>query len=91
MDTTVIKSGEEFDTDSDSYSDSEFEYRHVQLPKAMMEHIPSRYFDRSDPDRPLLRLLLSKEWRSMGITQVRRVCPRPRRRLIVAEQRLETL
>lgn len=50
-----------------SYSDSEFEYRHVQLPKAMLKAIPKEYHDSS---KGTLKLLWEDEWRSMGITQV---------------------
>lgn len=51
-----------------SYNDSEFEYRHVQLPKAMLKAIPSEYHDKS---KGTLKLLWEEEWRAMGITQVR--------------------
>jgi hypothetical protein len=50
------------------YSDDEFEYRHVQLPKAMLKAIPSEYHDKS---KGTLKLLWEDEWRGMGITQVR--------------------
>ena len=50
-----------------SYSDSEFEYRHVQLPKAMLKAIPPEYHDKS---KGTLKLLWEEEWRAMGITQV---------------------
>lgn len=50
------------------YSDDEFEYRHVQLPKPMLKAIPKDYFDSS---KGTLKLLWEDEWRSMGITQVR--------------------
>ena len=50
------------------YSDSEYEYRHVQLPKAMLKVIPSDYHDKS---KGTLKLLWEDEWRAMGITQVR--------------------
>ncbi|KAK0731389.1 regulatory subunit of cyclin-dependent kinase [Lasiosphaeris hirsuta] len=49
-----------------SYNDSEFEYRHVQLPKAMLKAIPSEYHDKS---KGTLKLLWEEEWRAMGITQ----------------------
>jgi hypothetical protein len=52
---------------SRSYSDSEFEYRHVQLPKAMLKVIPADYHDKS---KGTLKLLWEEEWRAMGITQV---------------------
>ncbi|KAF2146596.1 uncharacterized protein K452DRAFT_304545 [Aplosporella prunicola CBS 121167] len=48
------------------YSDSEFEYRHVQLPKQMLKAIPKEYFDGS---RGTLKLLWEEEWRALGITQ----------------------
>jgi cyclin-dependent kinase regulatory subunit CKS1 len=53
------------------YSDDEFEYRHVQLPKAMLKAIPSEYHDKS---KGTLKLLWEDEWRVMGITQVRSSC-----------------
>jgi len=48
------------------YSDSEYEYRHVQLPKAMLKAIPREYFD---PSKGTLKLLWEEEWRALGITQ----------------------
>ncbi|KAI9680074.1 MAG: Cyclin-dependent kinases regulatory subunit (Cell division control protein cks1) [Caeruleum heppii] len=48
------------------YSDSENEYRHVQLPKAMLKAIPKDYFDSA---RGTLKLLWDEEWRGLGITQ----------------------
>ncbi|OCT49191.1 Cyclin-dependent kinase regulatory subunit [Cladophialophora carrionii] len=48
------------------YSDSEYEYRHVQLPKAMLKVIPREYFDDS---KGTLKLLWEEEWRGLGITQ----------------------
>jgi hypothetical protein len=48
------------------YSDDEYEYRHVQLPKQMLKVIPKDYFDA----RGTLRLLWEEEWRALGITQV---------------------
>lgn len=50
------------------YSDSEYEYRHVQLPKNMLKKIPAEYFDTS---KGTLKLLWEEEWRGLGITQVR--------------------
>lgn len=50
-----------------SYSDSEYEYRHVQLPKAMLKAIPKDYHD---PSKGTLKLLWEDEWRAIGITQV---------------------
>ncbi|RSL41013.1 Cyclin-dependent kinases regulatory subunit [Fusarium sp. AF-6] len=48
------------------YSDSEFEYRHVQLPKAMLKAIPKDYHDTA---KGTLKLLWEEEWRALGITQ----------------------
>ncbi|ETN37033.1 cyclin-dependent kinase regulatory subunit [Cyphellophora europaea CBS 101466] len=48
------------------YSDVEYEYRHVQLPKAMLKAIPRDYFD---PSKGTLKLLWEEEWRGLGITQ----------------------
>ncbi|PVH83414.1 cell cycle regulatory protein [Cadophora sp. DSE1049] len=48
------------------YSDSEFEYRHVQLPKNMLKAIPKEYHDSS---KGTLKLLWEEEWRALGITQ----------------------
>ncbi|KAJ9654508.1 Cyclin-dependent kinases regulatory subunit (Cell division control protein cks1) [Neophaeococcomyces mojaviensis] len=48
------------------YSDNEYEYRHVQLPKAMLKAIPRDYFD---PSKGTLKLLWEEEWRGLGITQ----------------------
>lgn len=48
------------------YSDNDFEYRHVQLPKQMLKAIPKEYFDGS---RGTLKLLWEEEWRALGITQ----------------------
>ena len=49
------------------YSDNEYEYRHVQLPKNMLKKIPQEYFDTS---KGTLKLLWEEEWRGLGITQV---------------------
>ncbi|RMD39908.1 hypothetical protein DV735_g5230, partial [Chaetothyriales sp. CBS 134920] len=49
-----------------SPSDSEYEYRHVQLPKSMLKAIPRDYFDSS---KGTLKLLWEDEWRGLGITQ----------------------
>ncbi|CAO1598105.1 Cyclin-dependent kinases regulatory subunit (Cell division control protein cks1) [Xanthoria calcicola] len=51
---------------SSRYSDNEFEYRHVQLPKDMIKRIPKDYFD---PTKGTLKLLWEEEWRGLGITQ----------------------
>ncbi|KAK2836915.1 Cyclin-dependent kinases regulatory subunit (Cell division control protein cks1) [Arthroderma sp. PD_2] len=48
------------------YSDSEYEYRHVQLPKPMLKKIPNEYFDHA---KGTLKLLWEEEWRGLGITQ----------------------
>ncbi|UDD65374.1 hypothetical protein AFCA_012553 [Aspergillus flavus] len=48
------------------YSDDQFEYRHVQLPKNMLKKIPADYFDSS---KGTLKLLWEEEWRALGITQ----------------------
>ena len=50
------------------YSDDEYEYRHVLLPKQMLKLIPDQYLDES---KKTMKLLWEDEWRSMGITQVR--------------------
>jgi len=51
---------------SSRYSDNEYEYRHVQLPKNMLKKIPADYFDTS---KGTLKLLWEDEWRGLGITQ----------------------
>lgn len=51
-----------------SYSDSEYEYRHVQLPKKMLSKIPHEYFDH---EKGTLKILWEEEWRGLGIEQVR--------------------
>lgn len=56
-----------------SYSDTEYEYRHVQLPKAMLKVIPRDYFDQA---KGTLKLLWEDEWRGLGITQVCTTCLR---------------
>ncbi|PQE29995.1 endoplasmic oxidoreductin-1 protein [Rutstroemia sp. NJR-2017a WRK4] len=48
------------------YSDDHYEYRHVQLPKAMLKVIPKEYHD---PQTGTLKLLWEEEWRALGITQ----------------------
>ncbi|EPS40793.1 hypothetical protein H072_5314 [Dactylellina haptotyla CBS 200.50] len=47
------------------YSDDNYEYRHVMLPKAMLDVIPKEYMD----DNGVLRILMEEEWRGLGITQ----------------------
>lgn len=51
---------------STRYSDDNFEYRHVILPKNMLKAIPRDYFN---PDTGTLRILHDSEWRGLGITQ----------------------
>jgi len=48
------------------YSDEEYEYRHVVLPKLMLKVIPKDYHD---PEKGTLKLLHEEEWRGFGITQ----------------------
>jgi len=52
---------------SDRYTDDEYEYRHVILPKPLFKMIPKTYFNPDDPG--VLRLLSEAEWRGIGITQ----------------------
>ncbi|TFK30069.1 cyclin-dependent kinase regulatory subunit [Coprinopsis marcescibilis] len=52
---------------SDRYSDDEFEYRHVILPKQLLKMVPKEYFNQDDTGT--LRLLAEHEWRGIGITQ----------------------
>jgi len=52
---------------SDRYSDDDYEYRHVILPKQLLKMIPKEYF--SSDDSGVLRLLTEQEWRGIGITQ----------------------
>lgn len=58
------------------YSDSEYEYRHVQLPKPMLKAIPEQFHDKTTGT---LKLLWEEEWRAMGITQVSWAYTRHRR------------
>jgi len=51
---------------SPRYNDDEYEYRHVQLPKAMLKAIPKEYHDLN---KGTLKLLHEEEWRGIGITQ----------------------
>ncbi|KAA8910533.1 regulatory subunit of cyclin-dependent kinase [Sphaerosporella brunnea] len=51
---------------SDRYSDKNYEYRHVMLPKAMLKAIPKDYFDAETGN---LKILHEEEWRGLGITQ----------------------
>lgn len=64
---TKEQGGVEQNLTTSRYSDSEYEYRHVQLPKAMLKAIPRDYFDES---KGTLKLLWEDEWRALGITQV---------------------
>lgn len=51
---------------SNRYSDDNFEYRHVILPKSMLKVIPRDYFNH---ETGTLRILRESEWRGLGITQ----------------------
>ncbi|CAL1705681.1 unnamed protein product [Somion occarium] len=52
---------------SERYSDEEYEYRHVILPRPLFKMIPKQFFN---PDNTgTLRLLTEREWRGIGITQ----------------------
>ena len=52
---------------SDKYTDDEFEYRHVILPKPLLKLIPKSFFNSDDSGT--LRILSETEWRGIGITQ----------------------
>ncbi|CEH12741.1 cyclin-dependent kinase regulatory subunit [Ceraceosorus bombacis] len=52
---------------SDHYSDDEWQYRHVIIPKGMLKQLPKEYFDSEEPE--VLRILKENEWRSIGIQQ----------------------
>jgi len=52
---------------SDRYSDDQYEYRHVILPKPLFKLIPKSYFNNDDSGT--LRLLADHEWRGIGIQQ----------------------
>ncbi|KAL4400696.1 Cyclin-dependent kinases regulatory subunit (Cell division control protein Cks1) [Malassezia pachydermatis] len=52
---------------SEKYSDDQWEYRHVILPKPFLKRIPKSYFDPEEPG--VLRILSDAEWRGIGITQ----------------------
>jgi cyclin-dependent kinase regulatory subunit CKS1 len=52
---------------SERYSDEDYEYRHVILPKPLLKLIPKQYFNPDDSG--VLRLLSEVEWRGIGITQ----------------------
>ena len=52
---------------SERYSDDEYEYRHVILPKPLYRMLPKHYFN---PDKSgTLRILEEHEWRGIGINQ----------------------
>ncbi|KAI0748558.1 cyclin-dependent kinase regulatory subunit [Daedaleopsis nitida] len=52
---------------SERYSDEEYEYRHVILPKPLFKMIPKTLFNADNTGT--LRLLSEDEWRGIGITQ----------------------
>ncbi|KZS90043.1 cyclin-dependent kinase regulatory subunit [Sistotremastrum niveocremeum HHB9708] len=52
---------------SERYSDDEFEYRHVIVPKPLLKLLPKQFF--SNDGSGCLRLLSEQEWRAMGISQ----------------------
>lgn len=52
---------------SEKYSDEQWEYRHVILPKPLFKMIPKEYF--SPDGTGCLRLLSEDEWRQIGIQQ----------------------
>ena len=52
---------------SERYSDDEYEYRHVILPKPLFKMIPKTFFNTDKSGT--LRLLSEQEWRGIGITQ----------------------
>lgn len=52
---------------SDRYTDDEYEYRHVILPKQLLKMVPKQFFNQDDTGT--LRLLAEPEWRGIGITQ----------------------
>ncbi|KAM5532096.1 hypothetical protein V8D89_014260 [Ganoderma adspersum] len=52
---------------SERYSDEEYEYRHVILPKPLFKMIPKNFFNADNSGT--LRLLSEEEWRGIGITQ----------------------
>ncbi|KAI0345306.1 CKS-domain-containing protein [Trametopsis cervina] len=52
---------------SERYSDDEYEYRHVILPKPLFKILPKGFFNPDDSGT--LRLLAEHEWRGIGITQ----------------------
>lgn len=54
---------------SDRYSDDQYEYRHVILPKPLFKLIPKSYFNNEENGNGTLRLLSDHEWRGIGIQQ----------------------
>jgi cyclin-dependent kinase regulatory subunit CKS1 len=58
---------------SDRYSDDEYEYRHVTLPKPFLKLFPKQFFRQDEEGKQdpsgTLRLLAEKEWRAIGISQ----------------------
>jgi hypothetical protein len=53
---------------SDKYTDDEYEYRHVSLPRELAQIIPKNYWDPKS-ETAVLRLLTEDEWRAIGIQQ----------------------
>ena len=53
---------EEEPTYTEKYFDDEYEYRHVFLPKRMVERLPRN-------EKGELRLMTEDEWRDLGVTQ----------------------
>ncbi|KAF8228507.1 cyclin-dependent kinase regulatory subunit [Tricholoma matsutake] len=51
---------------SDRYSDDDYEYRHVTVPKQLLEMVPKNFFN---DKTGTLRLLAEPEWRGIGIAQ----------------------
>jgi hypothetical protein len=68
------------------YSDDEYEYRHVQLPKNMLKAIPKEYHD---PSKGTLKLLWEEEWRALGITQVRQSYPSIQALILISNRVLD--
>jgi hypothetical protein len=50
---------------SNKYSDDEYDYRHVILPKALFNLIPDRYFNKNGT----LKLMKEEECRALGVQQ----------------------
>jgi len=49
------------------YTDDNYEYRHVILPKPLLKLIPKNLFEPNDTG--CLRILSEEEWRGIGIMQ----------------------